>query len=218
MSDALSKTVPFEYLCTEIIEVVRSPAGRRHVWLWLTKQPKRMAEFAAFVGAGRWPSNLWPGTSITEARYVERIDSLRAVGDAATTRFLSVEPQHAPISLAGQLDDISWVIQGGESGPVRKGALSLDIFNQQRVRPFELDWARSLRDACATAGVAYFLKQLGSAPEQRGVRANLKDGHGGNWDEWPAELRVRQVPQMTGVEHGDDVQRPHAMAQEEAGS
>ena len=103
MSDALSKTVSFEYMYAEIIEVVRSPAGTRHIWLWLTKQPKRMAEFATHVGAGQWPSNLWPGTSITEARYVDRIDYLRAVGDTTTTRFLSVEPQHTPISLAGQL-------------------------------------------------------------------------------------------------------------------
>lgn len=43
---------------------------------------------------------------------------------------------------------IDWVIVGGESG---KGA-----------RPMHPDWARSLRDQCAGAGVAFFFKQWGS--------------------------------------------------------
>lgn len=42
---------------------------------------------------------------------------------------------------------LDWVIVGGESGP---GA-----------RPMHPDWARSLRDQCAAAGVPFFFKQWG---------------------------------------------------------
>lgn len=42
---------------------------------------------------------------------------------------------------------LDWIIMGGESGP---GA-----------RPMHPDWARSVRDQCAAAGVPFFLKQLG---------------------------------------------------------
>lgn len=42
---------------------------------------------------------------------------------------------------------IEWVICGGESGP--------------KARPMYASWAAILRDQCASAGVAYFLKQLG---------------------------------------------------------
>jgi protein gp37 len=42
---------------------------------------------------------------------------------------------------------IKWVIVGGESGP--------------HARPMHPDWARSLRDQCATAGVPFFFKQWG---------------------------------------------------------
>lgn len=42
---------------------------------------------------------------------------------------------------------LDWVIAGGESGP---GA-----------RPMHPDWARSLRDQCAAAGVPFFFKQWG---------------------------------------------------------
>ena len=41
---------------------------------------------------------------------------------------------------------LDWVICGGESGP---GA-----------RPMHPDWARSLRDQCQAAGVAFFMKQM----------------------------------------------------------
>lgn len=42
---------------------------------------------------------------------------------------------------------IDWVIAGGESGP--------------KARPMHPDWARSLRDQCTAAGVAYHFKQWG---------------------------------------------------------
>lgn len=84
---------------------------------------------------------------------------------------------------------LHWVVCGGESGP---GA-----------RPFELAWARSLRDECSSAGVDFFLKQLGSHPiidpryrrELPGFR-RLHDRSGGDMDEWPQDLRVRQFPEI----------------------
>ena len=50
-------------------------------------------------------------------------------------------------SPAGSEPRLDWVIVGGESGP---GA-----------RPMHPDWARSLRDQCQAAGVAFFFKQWG---------------------------------------------------------
>ncbi|CAN5360965.1 hypothetical protein BH09VER1_BH09VER1_53230 [soil metagenome] len=51
MGDALSKDVPFEYLLTQIVQVASSGKGQRHVWLWLTKRPRRMAEFSDWLEA-----------------------------------------------------------------------------------------------------------------------------------------------------------------------
>jgi protein gp37 len=47
----------------------------------------------------------------------------------------------------GRGKPIDWVIVGGESGP--------------KARPMHPDWARSLRDQCAAAGVPYLFKQWG---------------------------------------------------------
>lgn len=50
--------------------------------------------------------------------------------------------------IGGQaLDGIDWVICGGESG--------------HQARPMHPDWARSLRDQCAAAGVPFLFKQWG---------------------------------------------------------
>jgi protein gp37 len=94
------------------------------------------------------------------------------------------------------INKLDWVIVGGESGP---GA-----------RPFDLAWARSIVQQCKAAGVPCFMKQLGSAPlgiadriSSRGARGIpkpdgfyrfLNDRKGGNPDEWPEDLRVREFP------------------------
>jgi protein gp37 len=81
---------------------------------------------------------------------------------------------------------LTWVIVGGESG---RGA-----------RPFDLAWARSIRDQSATAGVPVFVKQFGAQAINSGfdpAQAVLtKDRKGGDWSEWPADLRVRQFPEV----------------------
>ena len=54
-----------------------------------------------------------------------------------------------------------WCIVGGESGP--------------KCRPMADEWARELRDQCAEAGIAFFLKQLGGFPDKRGHDAATLD-------------------------------------------
>jgi protein gp37 len=185
MSDALSAAVPFEFLETEIIGNVTSADGRRHHWLWLTKRPDRMAQFSkTLLRKGvTWPTNLWAGTSLTTQATTPRIRSLLQVGDEGTIRFLSVEPQHERIDLSPWLRQLDWIIQGGESG---RGAC-----------PFQLEWALGLIRQCREAKVPYFLKQLGSVVLRGGKRLTFEDGHAGEWSEWPAEMRVRQMP--TGI-------------------
>lgn len=132
-----------------------------------------------------WPlSNVWLGVSVEDQRRAdERIPLL--LDTPAAVRFISAEPLLEPVSLDGvpwpesfsrPIDDISdgihplryhgpsidWVIVGGESGP---GARDMDPA-----------WARTLRDQCADAGVAFFMKQMAH-------KADI-----------PADLRVRQYP------------------------
>ncbi len=180
MSDALSEEVDFEYLRSEVIEIVTGDKGRRHRWLWLTKRPKRMAAFSEWLNCD-WPTNLWVATSITTQQTTSRIDDLLRVGNDETIRFLSVEPQWESIHLERWLPQIDWVIQGGESGPT--------------ARPFRIEWAESLIEQCQLSGVRFFLKQLGSNVWKDRKKCHFTHSHGGNWDEWPRTLRVRELPE-----------------------
>lgn len=72
---------------------------------------------------------------------------------------------------------LNWVIVGGESG---HGA-----------RPMHPDWARSMRDQCASAGVPFFFKQWGAwgraKPRPSGTPGNFAlAGAGPHSDFWPA--------------------------------
>ncbi len=178
MGDALSKNVPFDFLQREIIDVVSSEKGSRHVWQWLTKRPKRLAEFARWLEQKgmSWPRNLVAMTSVTSMKTAGRVKELLKV--PASIRALSVEPLYEAVQL--DLEGIDWVIVGGASGT---GAMA-----------FDLAWARDLQGQCRAAGVAFFVKQLGASPVESGSRLKLRNPHGGNWAEWPEDLRVREMP------------------------
>ena len=108
-------------------------------WLLLTKRPENVTNFAF-----GFPDNIWIGTSVENRKEFWRINELRKI--PAKIRFLSIEPLLEDL---GEIDltGIGWAIVGGESGP--------------QARPVYPDWARSLRDQCEAAGVAFHFKQWG---------------------------------------------------------
>lgn len=138
------------------------------------------------------------------------------------SRHHMINPEHTHCAECGSvgvdgvwLDDLNgglnWIVVGGESGP---GA-----------RPFDVQWARDTIRQCREAGVPVFVKQLGADPVdgfngcgvskragvfdrnrqcglpecedygcQHGMR--LRDRKGGAMSEWPADLRVREFPEV----------------------
>lgn len=142
--------VPFDFLLDEVIRTALSPNGQRHVWLWLTKYPKRMAEFSRWLKREKeldWPANVWPGTSVTSSRVLTRVNDISQVGGQSTTRFVSIEPLSGDITarLRDELTRVGrqswWMLVGGES---RQG--------QDEVGEFRLEWARELIDRLAIQG------------------------------------------------------------------
>ena len=154
-------------------------------WLLLTKRiGNAQAMLDAFVESDghkgeRWDvgwRNVWLGITICNQTEADRdIPKLLAV--PAVVRFISVEPMLGQVDLGAFLwtccgdmqpgndhgllgqesdhccgrpntrDALDWIICGGESGP--------------NARPMHPDWARSLRDQCAAAGVPFHFKQWG---------------------------------------------------------
>ena len=179
MGDALSGDVPFDYLKREIIDVVTSENGRRHLWLWLSKRPARMAEFGRWlIKQGiPWPDNLVAMTTVTSQATAGRVAELRKV--PSKFKGLSCEPVFAELNL--DLTGIDWVIMGGGS----------DVLAE----PFHVEWALGLREQCRKFGAAFFLKQLGKNAMFNGHALGLANPHGGDWDEWPVtDWRTREIP------------------------
>lgn len=148
---------------------------------------KALRKFTAMPVSGhesRALPNVWLLVSAeNQATLDERVPHLLAC--PAVVRGISAEPLLGPLDLSAYWDRLDWVIIGGESGP---GA-----------RPFELAWARGIRDQRQQHAVAFggghttlFLKQLGALPIGAGP---LKDSHGGDESEWPADLQgLRAFP------------------------
>jgi protein gp37 len=182
--------------------------------------PRRFAEEMIGDPSGPWPlPNVWLGTSVENQETANRrIPFL--LDTPASVRFVSYEPALGPVDFGfgvsegvptdlepfrERADLLHWIIVGGESGP---GA-----------RPFDLAWARSTVEQCKAAGVASFVKQVGAHPFcddwhslparlREGVPLlahnpacprcrRLKDKKGGDWSEWPEDLRVREFPEVT---------------------
>ena len=167
MSDLFHERVPTSYI--ESVFRVMAKASW-HVFQVLTKRGSRLEELRDVLD---WPVNVWMGVSIESPDYLDRSERLAQV--PAAVRFLSLEPLLAPLDDL-PLGEIDWVILGGESG--------------RQARPMDPQWARTIRDQCLTAGVPFFLKQLGGRRNKRGGDQAVLDGR--LWREVPGPVVGRQ--------------------------
>src|SRR6266851_5143465 len=164
MSDLFHEDVPDEFIW-QVFAVMAN--ARQHTFQVLTKRADRLAVLLAtgrnapyFYGNVRgtafrmklsdsftWPlPNCWIGVSCEDRKHgLPRLDLLRQT--PAAVRFVSFEPLLEDLGTVA-LTGIGWAIIGGESGA---GA-----------RRCDLAWIRGIVDQCRAAGVACFVKQLGT--------------------------------------------------------
>jgi protein gp37 len=184
MSDLFHDAVDRYFLVEVFAVMARTP---QHTYQILTKRHARMrsivgarsfaGEVTALIEQSTipWPlPNVWLGVSAEDQKWANtRIPSL--LDTPAAVRFVSAEPLLGPIRMTRFLHGptrLDWVITGGESGPDH--------------RPFDEGWARSIRDECNLARVAFFHKQHGGARPKSGGR--VLDGR--TWDEMPGGAEV----------------------------
>lgn len=151
MSDLFHKRIPGEFV-DRVFDTME--ATDRHVYQILTKRSSRMATYLRRRYARQAaPQHIWCGVSIEDRRAAARIRHLQRV--PIVVRFLSIEPLLGPIDNL-DLEGISWVIVGGESGP--------------HARPVRERWVLDIRDVCKRAGVHFFFKQWGGRTPKSGGR------------------------------------------------
>lgn len=139
-------------------------------------------------------NNAWLLTSIAcQADIKNNLPHLVRCRDLVPVLGLSIEPLIGPVEIGGYLQQIDWVIVGGESGP--------------NARPCRIEWIRAIVGQCKAAGVPCFVKQLGANATEKvsGMPSpvspdswlgRVSDAKGGDPEEWPEDLRVRQFPDV----------------------
>lgn len=156
------------------------------LWLLLTKRPENVLPMVPSEWlSDSWPSNVWVGfTAEDQENFDARWQHAQRI--PAPVIFTSIEPQIGPVVLPADYlnrGQSVWPFIGGESG---HGA-----------REFNPAWADRIVSQCLAAGVPVFVKQMGSSPTLRSGSGwgPIRDKKGGDPAEWPAQLRVRQIPE-----------------------
>jgi protein gp37 len=173
----------------------------QHTFQILTKRPERiignLPEFWEEIN-----SRCWIGTSIGHNDSTRVRELIKAsILEGIRTIFLSIEPLYEPICFLRDyyfdakafntlkrsertmlISFFDWIIIGGESG---------NNTGKYKFRECKLGWIESIVNECTQFDVPVFVKQLGThlAKEMK-----LKDRHGGNMEEWPQHLQIRQMP------------------------
>lgn len=191
LGDYFHHDVPDEFLDLAFGAMLASP---QHTYCVLTKRPRRAADYLAacltrnrklcsaatevnntiisgavvdivLEGKERWPIFLMP--SVWDQASADSACAAFSRLPAGVAWGLHVEPMLGPVDMRKAQPQAratlpAWIVVGAEQGP---GA-----------RPFDLDWARSLRDQCASASVPFWFKG------------------GSRRSDPPPDLNVRQAP------------------------
>ena len=165
MSDLFHEDIPLHYI-QQVFQVMNECT--QHRFQVLTKRAERLQALSPLLS---WTPNIWMGVSVENHKVIDRINHLRHSG--AVVKFLSLEPLLGPLS-GLNLQDISWVIVGGESG--------------KRARPMKEAWLLEILEECRRNEVAFFFKQWGAWGADGIKRSKKENGRlfqGRVWEEYP---------------------------------
>lgn len=172
MSDIFHKDMPEDYL-NKIFNVIKETP--HHTYQILTKRADRMFQYLKTMEI---PKNIWLGVTVDNRKEgLPRIDKLRQL--QASVLFLSVEPLLEDLGKIN-LENIDWVIVGGESG--------------NKARPMEKSWVVNIKQQCEEKDIAFFFKQWGTwgaDKVKRNKKLNGKEIDGKIWQQYPEVIEQR---------------------------
>jgi len=120
----------------------------QHIFLILTKRPNNIYDWMMETrNESIWYKNIWIGVTIESSKYLHRAETLQKI--PAKHKFISFEPLVSQINLLSEnLNDIDWVIVGGESGP--------------KAREMKREWVDDIFLVAKNSNIPFFFKQWGS--------------------------------------------------------
>lgn len=115
----------------EVWEIVRNTPNS--IWRFQTKRPELIADRLPKDWGSGYP-NVWLGVTVEMKKYIHRLDTLCKI--PAAVHLLNAEPLLEDLTpeLADHVHGLDYVWVGGENGP--------------GCRPFDVRWARKIRDLC----------------------------------------------------------------------
>lgn len=164
-------------------------------WQLVTKRVGNVAKMLPF-GRGKEAPEFYAhvgviATAVNQTEFDRDGPKLRELKTHYGVRWvgLSIEPQLGPVAIGYRSGEwLDWVISGGES---RQGS--------GQPRPYHIHWADHLAAQCLVSGIPFFVKQLGDAPYSEGRLISERfTGAAKDPDEWPARLRIQQMPRVYG--------------------
>lgn len=164
MSDLFHEKMPFDFI-KEVFKVMND--NPMHTFQVLTKRADILLNYSTELN---WSKNIWMGVTVENQQSINRIDYLRHVN--ANVKFLSIEPLLSSIKNIN-LENIDWVIVGGESGP--------------KARPMKEKWVTEIKKQCIFQETPFFFKQWGGTNKKKNGR--LLDGQ--TWDEMPLKVELQ---------------------------
>ena len=151
MSDLFHENIPFKFIEKVFDIIKRTPQHRYQI---LTKRSDILKKY---FETHKVLNNVWLGVTVESNKVKTRIDDLRGIN--APIKFLSCEPLLDDLGDIN-LDNIDWVIVGGESG--------------MNARPMKEEWVLNIERQCENQGSAFFFKQWGTWGAD-GIKRNKKE-------------------------------------------
>jgi protein gp37 len=189
MGDWADPTVQWEWL-DQGIKVMQEVD--RHQYQMLTKFPDIAANYLSDRFASqKVPKHIWLGVSVeNQVAANARLDAFKRMAGFCHAPWVSYEPALGPVDWSGW-EFIKWMVIGGSSD----------------TEPFDLKWGRGAIEWCREHGIKVFMKQVGRNPADFkyfadpdtkviSVEPRKFTGKGGNPEEWPHDIRLREYPIM----------------------
>ena len=149
MSDLFHEEIPVSYI-QRVFQVMNN--NPRHVFQVLSKRADILYQYN-LDGLLKWTHNIWRGVTVENRDVMHRIDYLRKTG--ARVKFLCCEPLLSALPDMN-LQNIDWVIVGGESG--------------YGSRPMKKEWVEEIQRQCQESNTKFFFKQWGGLNKKKNGR------------------------------------------------
>lgn len=158
LGDWADMEVPDQWRDQFFYDVVQ-PTVEDLTWILLTKRHATAGKYLESLNGWPWKNVIVGMTMEHQKAFDLRMPYLSDI--PAYAKMISMEPLLGPIDIQDKyINDIDWVIVGGESGPL--SGSDEESVSRRPVQPMHIGWVNRLKYWCKDNDKAFFFKQWGN--------------------------------------------------------